>query len=967
MGWGKYNLINTAELIKKVDDYLINENGNPNFDIMSFDLETNGLNLYRTSIVGFSWSVNKDEGFYLPLLVWVPDKTSLKTRTKDKIKRDVYTDGHLLCPWTGEMYHEFVTPKEVKYPEWVGPLVKRWFGKSKFFMWNAPFDINHTFINFGVDLKENLLLDGGLVAHIKNENESVGLKESSVIYRNQLGINPFAQNNQEKAELKESIVKNGGNGREVWRADLEYQSKYACADTFLTFGLANVIIDELIKEHGTSYFKDKGIADWIFQDEVMPVCKEVVIDMKRKGVYIDVSYFKKLSEENTKKLLSLEDQWINEIEPFLDGFDKGKSLDEAISQQRLVKRIMELEGLAIPKIIDKKTGEEKESIAKGVIKKEYEKNPHWIWGYLLGEDEIKYSDDKLTKIKQQLYEEVEGRRYRFNLGSRDHLSWLFFIKLGENPKLFPGTDSSTEQNHIPSIDADNIKELLLPKYPWVNTLLKYKKIQKMQSTYIDPAIELQLDGWMFMDMKQNGTTSGRFSCSGGYNLQTLPRVDDELEALNECSECEAQRFNKDGSETGHIKIDQYIECMANRMCNKCGHIEHDIPCPSSIKKGFIAPPGYKIINADYSSLEPRCFAYMSKEDKIKAVYKKGLDLYSKVYCDIFDKENQYSAHPDDPNFLKKVNKKARTFIKPLVLGIPYGAGASQVANLAGYTKKYKDDDDIIREVPDQDRGRILLDNYLNTYKNLHVYMLSQEAEAVMNGYVDAIYGRRRHLKYAPVISELLYNKLNYVDSFEMSSDFKYARRLAEAYENNGELFGDKLKSCRILEACYDFMLLAKKSTQSENVHSVNRDSGHTVRLSSDDLRYVCKALNIRYDNTEPGHTESIKDRGCWSYIRNILKADLNNAKNHPIQALAGHITNMGMLQTTRLFKSYNVDGWVCNQVHDEITCYAKTEQAELAKTLLQQGMEDNIFTSPLAKDVVMIAEPTICDSLKESK
>ena len=113
--------------------------------------------------------------------------------------------------------------------------------------------------------------------------------------------------------------------------------------------------------------------------------------------------------------------------------------------------------------------------------------------------------------------------------------------------------------------------------------------------------------------------------------------------------------------------------------------------------------------------------------------------------------------------------------------------------------------------------------------------------------------------------------------------------------------------------------------------------------------------------------DGVKQKGGWAYIRSILKADLNNAKNHPIQALAGHITNMGMLSTTRKFSEHGLDAWVALQVHDEITCYAKEDQAELAKELLQKGMEENVYTLPLANDVKMIAEPVICDNLKESK
>jgi DNA polymerase I-like protein with 3'-5' exonuclease and polymerase domains len=925
MKWEKYNLINTPEKIKLLDDYLIGPSGKPNFNLVSYDTETNGLEYFKTSVVGFSLSVDRYKGFYIPLLIWEPDPKSFKVRTKNKEKIDVFTDGRLLNPWTGKYHDEFVKPKDVDYPEWVPAILERWFKQANLFMWNAPFDVNHTYINFGVDLKNNLVADGGLLVHVRDENESVGLKESAVVYKDVLGINPFAMADQEKRELKGSILRNGGDSREVWRADLEPQMKYACADTFLTHGLVEVVLGEIARERGKDY---ERIEKWMFDEELMPVCKEVVIDMKRRGVYTDVPYFKKLYDQNAKKLIELEDEFMKNITPFLDTFDKGKSLDEAVSHQRLVKRIIEMENLSVPQVLDKKTGEYKESIAKAAVKAENDKNPHWIWGYLLDQDEIKYSDAKVNEIKQKLYEEVEGRRYRFNVNSPAHLIWLFIDKLGENRRKFPKTDGSTTQDWVPSLEADAIKEHLLPKYPWVSFLLKYKRIMKMQSTYIEPALELNQNGWLYMDMKQNGTTSGRFSCSGGYNLQTLPRVDDENEALEMCDKCHSK----------NVQIDEYIECMANRHCKDCGHVEYDIPRPSAIKKGFIAPPGYKIINADYSSLEPRCFAYMSNEDKIKAVYKDGLDLYSKVYCDMFDSLGQYSANPKDKNFLKKAYPPGRKMVKPIVLGIPYGAGDAQCANMIGAMIKDKEPNEygVYESRPDMVKGKEIRDKYLNTYPKLKEYMSLQEYMAIEYGFVETKYGRRRHFQYAKKIGDF-FGQIN-------------AR-----YRN------DKMDK---IEA---FVETSKKRLSGTEAIVKDKASGMVMFvLTEEALVNLTEILGMSYSVDKFGK-DGVKQKGGWAYIRGLLKSDLNNSKNSPIQGLAGHITNMGMLTAQRLFRQRNLDAWVALQVHDEISCYARADQAEAAKECLQSGMEDNIYTIPLKSEVVMIAEPVICDNLKESK
>lgn len=909
----KYNLIDTKEKLAQLDAILM-DGDKPRFKLLGFDTETNGLQLHKTTVVGFSVSYDKHCGYYVPLLRWVPDEGTRRDRSVDKVKYSACMEGRLQCVWTGEFFDEFVLPSvynlKVRLP-FIVQYLDRWFSKTNLLMHNASFDINQTFINSGVDLKNSLFCDTSLLLHVLDENERTALKTAAERYRVQLGINPHAMAAVEKKELDTSIIENGGKPGMVWRASMEFQHKYACADTFLMYGIYEAAIQEFIERFG-----ERGLK-WFFQDEVMPVAKEVVIDMKRRGVYVDVPYFQKLYDENSIKMHALEDELIDMLTPHLTDFSLGKSIDDAVSHQRLVKKIIELEGLSIPQVTDKKTGEVKESLAKAAVKKEFETNPHWVWGYILGEDELKYSEERVAELKRQLYIEVEGKRHRFNIGSRDHLVWLFCDKFGYDKKKLPQTDSATKDNPIPSVDADTLKEFMLPKFPWVAKLLTYKKLQKLQSTYILPALELSINGWLYMDMKQNGTTSGRFSCSGGYNLQTLPRVDDEMEILETCDKC----FSDD------LEIKQELECIADRHCKACGFVLKDVTRPSAIKKGFVAPPGYKIINADYASLEPRCFAFVSGEEKLKEVYWSDLDLYSKVYCDIFDLEKQYSADPKAPNFLKKVAKAKRTWIKPVVLGIPYGAEEDQVANLIGAKTQKKtwkgelifDEEGKPVMVNDFREGKRVRDAYLATYPKLTNYMSDQDLKAVSVGFVETLLGRRRHLPFAKKINDVL--SINGIDWFDLAHAPIWELRKGKAV----------------------------------NYKSLNH--GGRVCLTEQMFDAIREAIRFK--------EETAREKGYWAYIRSLLKADLNNAKNNPIQGLAGHITNRGMLDTNRAMREQGLDAWVCLQVHDEITGYAKIDQAEPSAECLKNGMEKNVVTALL--DVAMVAEPVICDNLKESK
>lgn len=908
--FGKYNLIDTEDKLKELDAYLMDADGNPKFEVLAYDTETNGLDLYRSCVVGFSLSVNSDQGFYIPLLKWESDPESEKTRSIKKVKYQVRERGRLKCIWTGAYFEEFVTPQEYDIKNRV-PLIplllERWLRKSKLLMHNAPFDVNMTYICMGVDLGECLLADTALLAHVLNENEKIALKRLAELYKTELGINPHANAAQEQKELIESIYKNGGKKKgEVWRAELYYQSKYACADTFLTYGLFEVMINKLSDELGA-----KGFV-WFFEEEVMPVCKEVVIPMHRTGIYIDVEHFKKLEVENDIFLKKLEDEIIENIKPFLDGFQNVVAANTKISEGKILKKIIQLEGLESPKLFDKKTQTYKDSLSKKAVKDAYQQNPHWVWGYILGEDELRYPDDKLESIKNELFEEQCGRRHLFNINSRDHLIWLFCDKLGFDKKKLPQTDSSTSEKPSPKMDAEVLTQFLLPKFEWVAKILKYKKISKLQSTYIKPAVELNFQNRLFMDMKQAGTKSGRFSCSGGYNLQTLPKVDDEFEALSECENCASS----------NVEVSQEISCIANLNCKDCNHVKMDVIRPSVIKRGFIAPPGYKIVNSDYSSLEPRCFAAVSGESKIKEVYWKGLDFYCKVYCDVYDPTQKYSADPNAENFLKKVAKTKRNFIKPIVLAIPYGAEAAQVAKLIGAVKPKLVNgkvelglDGKPLTVPDVKEGAKVLDLYLNTYPALKHYMETQEETAVLRGYVETLIGRRRHLPYAKKINDFL---------LEHHIDWK------------------------------DLIKAKYKDLKDKDQTNYVSERGYKVNLTKEMLRALESKLGFKI-----GH---VKD---WKYIKGLLKEDLNNAKNSPIQGLAAHFANRSMLETARKNRENNIDATIILQVHDEITEYAKEEEAETAKNLLKVGMENHLYTKKI--DVPMIAEPIICDNLMESK
>jgi DNA polymerase-1 len=105
------------------------------------------------------------------------------------------------------------------------------------------------------------------------------------------------------------------------------------------------------------------------------------------------------------------------------------------------------------------------------------------------------------------------------------------------------------------------------------------------------------------------------------------------------------------------------------------------------------------------------------------------------------------------------------------------------------------------------------------------------------------------------------------------------------------------------------------------------------------------------------------DLGNEMYYK--FRNTLNNAKNFPIQATAAHVCNAALIKLSKLFKKNRIDGWIALQVHDELTCIVRDDQAEFAAKLLKESMERNWITEQI--DIPIIAEPTISKNLADAK
>lgn len=280
------------------------------------------------------------------------------------------------------------------------------------------------------------------------------------------------------------------------------------------------------------------------------------------------------------------------------------------------------------------------------------------------------NSDIHNKALQHWYNKKHGGVRPFNLDSGDDKAFLLYDILELPVKQM--TESGKRSTSKTVLDE------LANEFEDSSTILKLLRERstelKLLSTYVDPILESNEDGKIYPSFNQTGTTSGRYSCGGSsMNLQTLPRKD------------------------------------------------------KRIKMGFIPEEGRSFIAADYSSLEPHVFAFISDELEIKNIFYKNLDFYSAIAIIVFGLEG-VSANPKDDNYLGKVDPEKRQWIKAIALSIPYGAEAGRLSQMM--------------KISYEEAHELYL-KYVETFPTLKKWMDKSNLLMKMNGYVESIVGRRK--------------------------------------------------------------------------------------------------------------------------------------------------------------------------------------------------------------------------------
>lgn len=415
------------------------------FQVIAFDTETDGV-VRDSRIIGFSVAASVDEAYYIVLHYWDVATQSMITLETDSGSKD---------------FLESLVGKDL-------------------IMQNAIFDCMMVENNYGVKLMPSLHTDTMLLAHLVNENRSVGLKE--------LGVSLYGEDAKaEQTLMKESVLANGGKLTkacyELFKADSDLIAKYGAKDAILTLRIYYTLVPELY---------DQGLDAFFYDDEIMPLLKGATYDLNHTGLNIDLAKLEQLGRTLEAECLEYHATILHEIWPYVkdDYPGTGKTNHFNITSNTQVGWLLYEK---MGNLFDTLTPEGKELCFHLGIKLPYSKKAK-----LEFIQTVKQNKDKPWRPYDKKYK-TYGKERKV-----------------KDPVKYMRADLSALSK-------------LAPRHKWITLLLKYKKNTKLLTTYVE-GIKARLQfGVIYPSFLQHGTTSGRYS-SRNPNFQNLPRDDKRIKS-----------------------------------------------------------------------------------------------------------------------------------------------------------------------------------------------------------------------------------------------------------------------------------------------------------------------------------------------------------------------------------------------------------------------------------------------------
>lgn len=277
-------------------------------------------------------------------------------------------------------------------------------------------------------------------------------------------------------------------------------------------------------------------------------------------------------------------------------------------------------------------------------------------GKLLGEQSIELGE-RLQQLQKEVYE-LAGEA--FNLASPKQLGEILFNKLSlpvikKTPKGAPST-------------AEEVLAELALDYPLPKLVMEYRGLAKLKSTYTDKLPEMinPATARIHTSYHQAVAATGRLS-SSDPNLQNIP-----------------------------------IRTAEGRR----------------IRQAFVAPPGFSIVAADYSQIELRIMAHLSKDSGLLEAFTEGRDVHKATAAEVFAVD------------IEQVTTEMRRSAKAINFGLIYGMSAFGLGKQLNVGRN---------------EAQQYMELYFERYPGVKQYMDDIREKAHEQGYVETLFGRRLYL------------------------------------------------------------------------------------------------------------------------------------------------------------------------------------------------------------------------------
>ena len=840
----KYYIVQDSETLKLMFQHIQES------EVIAVDTETTGLNPRKGKIVGWSLSGGEGIGFYLPTLVWNFEKEVLDVQMINGTSTEVISKN----------------------------LLKLLIDKKLVFH-NASFDVQFIKNYFGINLMDSIWVDTGLLVHTVFEEGAFGfgnpfgLKSIAIMNQKELGLDVEKAANQEQLELKESIKKNGGSTTkdnfEIYKADLDILGKYAAADTDLTLRICNLYLEKL---------KEEGLEKFFFEEEVMPIYREVTVPMEAYGVDLDMELLRKTHAEISEDLIKNKQIVIDSLlaldatQKWLDdtALDNFRPSHKGTWAQELVERY----SLPLPK--SDKTG--KYSITQKTVEELDDSN---VKQFLLTGDLKLIPVLEQRLIARKLWKESNDGE-EINIQSKKQLGEIVFGYMGIKPKV-SGADTKSGRDKF---DMDMVEDLA-KDYPWAENLRIYNKLLKIKSTYIDRFVDGAEDGRYYFYFKQNGTVSGRY----GSDAQQLPKP---------------------------LEPGQDVDILMKYT--------------NIVRAFLVAGKGRKVIDSDYESLEPHCFASVSGDEKLQEIFANNYDFYSYVAIQT-EKLQGVSADKKADNYLKKVDPVKRNKAKAYSLGVAYGMEAFALKMTLDV---------------DQKTAEGLIKGYLEGFPGLKKWRENSRLQVRTHGFIKNYVGRVRHLgKVVDIEKE--WGQDAYGVCNVMNWRFREQRTQDLIQELNEATWDEISIDDRVDYVSYDSKLGVPKDLDREIKRAQRLKKEFTAqdkeRVYLEDYIYRIKEL------AKAAVMKAYRD----------YRNGLNNCLNFQLQSLAAAVVNRAALAINRKAKELGIDAIVQAQVHDQLIINVREEDAEMFAPTVKNLME----TTTILPGITLKAPPEIAVNWKE--